>query len=200
MEEVHDHDNKANKYHWARWFASDQHHWLNIPEALTATETKRAELDMSGISPVAAIVLAMDVERIQMLAAPVKDDLEDRMQVRQGCVAADEEAAPDQRTDLTQDNTQLIDTGRFRWLAHRVSVAQCAVSLKISTRNLTLSGLAANVGSGAWTRRDISLLKRLSYYFSLTCIFAVRRCTRRRCAVLYCSRAWSRCVRARAAR
>jgi len=113
---------------------------IDIPETLTATETKRAELDMSGLSPVAAIVLAMDVERMPMLAAPVKDDLEDRMQVRQGCVAADEKAAPDQRTDLTQNNTQLIDTGRFRWLAHRVSVAQCAVSLKISPRNLVLGG------------------------------------------------------------
>jgi hypothetical protein len=46
------------------------------------------------------------------------------MEVRQGGVAADEESAPDERTDLAQDDTQLIDTGRFCWLAHRVSVAQ----------------------------------------------------------------------------
>jgi hypothetical protein len=59
---------------------------IAIPEALTATETKRAERHLSGINTVAAIVLAMDVERVQMLAAPVKDDLEDRMQVRQGRV------------------------------------------------------------------------------------------------------------------
>jgi hypothetical protein len=116
---------------------------IDIPEALTATETKRAELDMSGISTVAAIVLAMDVERMQMLAAPVKDDLEDSMKLRQGSVTADEESAPDERTDLTQDDTQLIDTGRFRWLAHRVSVAQCAVSLKVSPRNLALSRAAS---------------------------------------------------------
>ena len=90
---------------------------IDIPEALTATETKRAERDLSGLSPVAAIVLAMDVERMQMLAAPVKDDLEDRMQVRQGRVAADEESTPDQRTDLTQDDTQLIDTGL--WLCRK---------------------------------------------------------------------------------
>src|SRR5689334_489263 len=55
---------------------------------------------------------------MQMLAAPVKDDLEDRMQVRQGRVTADEESAPEQRTHLTQDDTQLIDAGRFRWLVH----------------------------------------------------------------------------------
>jgi hypothetical protein len=33
----------------------------------------------------------------------------------------------------------LIDTRRFRWLTHRLSVAQCAVSLKVSPRNLALS-------------------------------------------------------------
>ena len=74
-----------------------------------------------------------------MLAAPVKDDLKDGVELRQGRVAADEESAPDERTDLAQGDTQLIDTGRFRWLAHGWSVAQCAVSLKVSPRNLALS-------------------------------------------------------------
>jgi hypothetical protein len=74
-----------------------------------------------------------------MLATPVKDDLEDGMEVGQSGVAADEESTPDERTDLAQDDTQLIDTGWFRWLTHRVSVAQSAVSLKASPRNLALS-------------------------------------------------------------
>jgi hypothetical protein len=63
------------------------------------------------------------------------------MEVREGGVAADEESAPDERTDLAQDDTQLIDTRRFRWLTHRLSVAQCAVSLKVSPRYLALSML-----------------------------------------------------------
>ena len=112
---------------------------IDIPEALPATETQCAQPDVSGVSPVAPIVLAVEVERVEMLAAPVKDDLEDGMEVREGGVAADEESAPDERTDLAQDDTQLIDTRRFRWLTHRLSVAQCAVSLKVSPRYLALS-------------------------------------------------------------
>jgi hypothetical protein len=69
---------------------------------------------MAGIRTVAAIVLPMDVKRVEMLAAPGKHDLEDRVQVRKGGVAADEESTPDERTDLTQDNAKLIDAGRFR--------------------------------------------------------------------------------------
>ena len=76
---------------------------------------------------------------MQMLAAPVKDDLKDDVELRQGGVAADEESAPDEWTDLAQGDTQLIETGQFRWLAHGWSVAQCAVSLKVSPRNLALS-------------------------------------------------------------
>jgi len=112
---------------------------IDIPEALTATETQGAQPNVSGVSPVAPIVLAVEVERVEMLAAPVKDDLEHGMEVRQGGVAAEEKSAPDERTDLVQDDTQLIDTRQFRWLAHRLSVAQCAVSLKVSPRNLALS-------------------------------------------------------------
>src|SRR5713101_6360669 len=112
---------------------------IDIPEALTLTETKRVQLNVSSISPAAPIVLAMEVERVQMLAAPVKDDLKDGVELRQGGIAADEESAPDERTDLAQGDTQLIETGRFRWLAHGLSVAQYAVSLKVSPRNLALS-------------------------------------------------------------
>jgi hypothetical protein len=70
-----------------------------------------------------------------------EDDLQDGVELRQRGVAADEESAPDERTDLAQGDTQLIETGRFRWLAHGWSVAQYAVSLKISPRNLALSML-----------------------------------------------------------
>jgi hypothetical protein len=112
---------------------------IDIPEALTATETPCAQSDVSDISPVAAIVRAVEVERVERLAAPVKDELEEHREGRQGSSAADEESAPDERTDLAQDDTQLIDTRRFRWLTHRLSVAQCAVSLKVSPRYLALS-------------------------------------------------------------
>jgi hypothetical protein len=48
---------------------------IDIPEALTVTETKGAQSDGSGISTVAAIVLAMDVKRVQMFITPVESDL-----------------------------------------------------------------------------------------------------------------------------
>ena len=120
---------------------------IDIPEALTLTETKRVQLHVSSISPAAPIVLAVDVERVQMLAAPVKDDLKDGVELRQGGVAVDEESTPNERTDLAQGDTQLIETGRFQWPAHGWSVAQYAVSLKLSPRNLALS-LLPNTGSG----------------------------------------------------
>ena len=105
---------------------------IDIPEALTATETQRAQSDGSSISTIAAIVLAMDVKRVQMFIAPVESDLQHRVEVGQGRVTTHEQTAPDQRTDLSQDDTQLIDSRRFCWLAHRMSVAQCVGSLKVS--------------------------------------------------------------------
>jgi hypothetical protein len=87
---------------------------IDIPEVLPATETKGAQLDVSGIRPVAPKILAVHVKRVEMLAAPGKHDLEDRVQVRKGGVAADEEATPDERTDPAQDDAELIDAGRFR--------------------------------------------------------------------------------------
>ena len=59
---------------------------IDIPEALPATEPQCAQPDVSGVSPVAPIVRAVEVERVEMLAAPVKDDLEDGMEVREGGV------------------------------------------------------------------------------------------------------------------
>ena len=93
-------------------------------------EAKRAELHLAGIRAAAAIVLAVDVEVMQMLIVPVESDLEDGVEVSQGGVAADEETAPDENADLSQDDTQLIDAGRFNGLAHALSVAQSAAPLK----------------------------------------------------------------------
>ena len=64
---------------------------------------------------VGPLVRAVEVERVEMLVAPVKDDLEDNMEGREGGIAADEASAPDERTDLAQDDTQLIDVG-MGWL------------------------------------------------------------------------------------
>jgi hypothetical protein len=48
----------------------------------------------------------------------------------------------------------LINTRRFWWLTHRLSVAQCAVSLKGSPRNLALScAVRMAIGSVAHQQR-----------------------------------------------
>ena len=65
-----------------------------------------------GRCPIAAIFPAMNVETVQMLVTPGKEDLQDRMEVRQGGLAADQHPTPDERADAAQDDTQLIDAER----------------------------------------------------------------------------------------
>jgi len=48
---------------------------IDIPEALAPLKTQRAQPDMSRISIIAAIVLAMHVEGVQVFIAPVESDL-----------------------------------------------------------------------------------------------------------------------------
>jgi hypothetical protein len=73
---------------------------------------------VSGIRSVTPIVFAVEVERVEMLAAPVKDDLEDGREVRQGRVTTHEQTAPDEWTDLAQDDAELIDAEWFNGLIH----------------------------------------------------------------------------------
>ncbi len=112
---------------------------IDILEALTATETQRVQPDVAGIRTVAAIVLAMHVEGVQVFITPVESDLQHRVEVRKGRVTTHEQPARDQRTDLTQDDTELIDAGRFNGLMHAQSVPRRAPHFKVSPRNLALS-------------------------------------------------------------
>jgi hypothetical protein len=66
----------------------------------------------SGIGGVTPIVLAINVKGMQMFTAPIKDELEDGMQLGEGGVTADEEAPPDEGTDVPQDDTEPIDAGQ----------------------------------------------------------------------------------------
>jgi hypothetical protein len=79
------------------------------------------------------------VDRVERLGTPVKDDLQDNVKRRQGPVAADKESAPEAWPPLAQGDTPLREAGQCQWLAHGVSVAQYVVSLQISPRNLALS-------------------------------------------------------------
>jgi len=53
----------------------------------------------------------MAVKRVERGGAPREDALSRGMEGDQGHVAADEKAAPDQRTDALHDHTVLIDPG-----------------------------------------------------------------------------------------
>ena len=69
-----------------------------------------------------------------MLATPREGDVQDVVEMLKRRVARDEEAAPDERADASQDDTQLIDIGLWRSgrQYHALSIAQCVVSLKDS--------------------------------------------------------------------
>ncbi len=66
-----------------------------------------------GIDAVAAIVFAINMELMQMFTAPVKDELEDVMELREGGVTVNEKAPPDERTDAPHDDTELINAGQW---------------------------------------------------------------------------------------
>jgi hypothetical protein len=57
---------------------------------------------------------AVDVKFVQILPIPVKEDLQHGMQLGKRRVAVNKESAPNEGTDPTQDDTQLINVGQFR--------------------------------------------------------------------------------------
>ena len=55
--------------------------------------------DIARRCTIAAVFPAMDIETVQMLVTPGKDDLQERMQVRERHIAPDKHPAPDERAD-----------------------------------------------------------------------------------------------------
>ena len=74
---------------------------IDIAETLTRLEGKTLEGNVPGISRVAAIVFAEDMEMVQVFIAPRKENLEHVMEVRQSRVAVDQKAPPDERTNVS---------------------------------------------------------------------------------------------------
>ena len=56
---------------------------------------------MPGISRVAAIVFAEDMEMVQVFIAPGKEKLEHVVEMRQSRIAVDQKAPPDERTNVS---------------------------------------------------------------------------------------------------
>jgi len=69
----------------------------------------RIHIDVRATQPWISRRVAMDVKRVEIGVAPREDDLQRRMEGGQRHVAADEEPAPNQRTDALHDHTELID-------------------------------------------------------------------------------------------
>ena len=77
-----------------------------------------------------AVLATVNDEPVKVLVAPVQSDLQRGMQVGNGAVAADEQSAPDQWADATQDDAQLVHdrlTVRKEH-RHRVIIAALALS------------------------------------------------------------------------
>jgi hypothetical protein len=81
---------------------------------------------------------------MQVLVAPVKNDLEDVVELSQGGVTADKNAAPDQWAGPAQNHTELIAAERYGRRTHDPSMAQCPSDLK-APGNLTLAILDSSI-------------------------------------------------------
>jgi hypothetical protein len=78
-------------------------------------------------------------EMVQVFVAPIKENLKHKVELGQGGVASHQESSPDERTDISQDDTQLIDVGRqWVWL-HDQSVRRQTLCFKGSPRILAVS-------------------------------------------------------------
>ena len=74
-------------------------------------ETPVTQHDVTRVGTTAAVPSAAGVEAVQTLITPSTHGVQDCMEVRQCGVAADEQAAPDERADASQDEPQLMMLG-----------------------------------------------------------------------------------------
>jgi len=107
---------------------------VDVPKPLPAMEPQITEPHMVGIGTAATILSAMDVETVQMLVTPGKQDLQNGMELRQGGMAMDQHATPDERADAAQDDPQLVDAEGCSIGSHMLRVAQRIGPLKGSPR------------------------------------------------------------------
>src|SRR6266446_9700000 len=84
---------------------------VNVAESFALMKAKCVEPDVPSVGAVATEVLAKDVESMPMFVAPLEDDLNHAVELSQRRVASDQKATPDEWTNASQDDTQLIDVG-----------------------------------------------------------------------------------------
>jgi hypothetical protein len=83
-----------------------RHEVVYVPEPFTTMETQVTQHDVTRLGTTAAILSAVNVKAVQMLITPSQHDLQDRVEVRQCGVAADEQAAPDEGADAPRKTTR----------------------------------------------------------------------------------------------
>lgn len=93
---------------------------IGVGEAFSWAQAKLSQLHGVGIvletHPTCmgtSIVFSVDAKAIEVFIAPAKDDLECGVELCDGGVTENQQAAPDYRTDPAQDDAQLIDFRRF---------------------------------------------------------------------------------------
>jgi hypothetical protein len=94
---------------------------VDVGETLASLAAEAPPHDRARLGAVAAIILAENVETMQVVVAPSAEDLEHEVEWSQGGVTSDQEATPDERTDASQDHAQLRD------------VRVCSVGFPIAT-------------------------------------------------------------------
>jgi hypothetical protein len=118
---------------------------IHVPEPLATVELQVAHQDAAGLYTTAAVLSAMDMEAVQMLITPGKQDLQDGVEMRQRSLATHKDTTPDEWADAAQDDAQLVETARCSRGHHVLRVTQCRVSLKDSPRYLALSVLRGTI-------------------------------------------------------
>ena len=72
-------------------------------------EAQIAQQHTAGRGTTAAVCPAVDMETVQMLVTPGKQDLQKHMQVRQGHITPDKHPTPDEWADTSEDDAELVN-------------------------------------------------------------------------------------------
>jgi hypothetical protein len=111
----------------------------DVLEPLAPLAAEAPQGDVPGVSPVAAIVLAKNMAMVAVCVAPRAAALEHPVELPQGRLAGAQAAPPDERTDATQDDAQVVHH-RVSWVVwHAPSVRPNPFGCKGSPRSLAVS-------------------------------------------------------------
>jgi len=95
---------------------------VDVPKTLALLEAEATEHDPPRVSTVATIVLTENAEMVEVFVAPIETDLEHEVELSEGGVASNQESSPDERTDASQNDAQLVDVWVGSLLFHEQSV------------------------------------------------------------------------------